>query len=87
MKFHQFYFELFHQFYFTLFSSLHKHYNSFKSTGVIASIFEDHWESTYLDNKDLIDKYRPNAVIEVQKIIDCYNKDLGCSIYNCIYYP
>ena len=63
--------------------SLNKHYNSFKSTGVIASIFEDHWESTYFTNKDIIDKYRPNAVIEVQKIIDCYNKDLGCSIYEC----
>ena len=41
--------------------SLNKNYNSFKSTGVIASIFEDHWEKTYLENKSLIDKYRPNA--------------------------
>ena len=63
--------------------SLNKHYNSFKSTGVIASIFEDHWESTYITNKDIIDKNRPNAVLEIQKIIDCYNKNLGCSIYEC----
>ena len=63
--------------------SLNKNYNSLKSTGVISSIFEDHWESTYIANKDLIDKYRPNAVIEVQKIIDCYNKNLGCSVYEC----
>ena len=63
--------------------SLNKNYNSFKSTGVIASIFQDHWNRTYFANTDIIDKYRPNAVIEVQKIIDCYNKDLGCSIYEC----
>ena len=63
--------------------SLNKKYNSFKSTGIIASIFEDHWKGVYLSNKDIIDKYRSNAVIEIQKIIDCYNKNLGCSIYEC----
>ena len=63
--------------------SLNKNYNSFKSTGVIASIFEDYWEKTYLENKTLIDKYRPNATIEIQKIIDCANKNLGCSLYVC----
>ena len=63
--------------------SLNKNYNSFKSTGIIASIFEDHWDKTYLDNKPIIDKYRPNATVEVQKIIDCYNKNLGCSLYEC----
>ena len=63
--------------------SLNKKYNSFKSTGVIASIFEDHWNGVYLSNKDIIDKYRPNAVTEIQKIIDCYNNNLGCSIYEC----
>lgn len=63
--------------------SLNKNYNSFKSTGIIASIFEDHWEDTYLKNKSLIDKYRPNATIEIQKIIDCANKNLGCSLYVC----
>ena len=26
--------------------SLNKNYNSFKTTGVIASIFEDHWDQT-----------------------------------------
>ena len=63
--------------------SLNKNYNSFKSTGIIAQIFEEHWDSTYLANKQLIDKFRPNAPIEVQKIIDCYNKNLGCSLYEC----
>ena len=58
-------------------------YNSFKKTGIIASIFEDHWDNVYSVNKDLIDTYRPNAPIEINKIINCYNKDLGCSIYEC----
>ena len=63
--------------------SLNKNYNSFKSTGMIASIFEDHWENTYLENKSIIDKYRPNSNNEIQKIIDCANKTLGCSLYEC----
>ena len=63
--------------------SLNKNYNSFKSTGVIASIFEDHWASTYQANKIAIDKFRPNADNEIHKIIDCFNKNLGCSLYEC----
>ena len=63
--------------------SLNKNYNSFKSTGIIASIFEDHWEYTYLENKSIINKYRPNAPQEIKKIIDCANKNLGCSLYVC----
>ena len=63
--------------------SLNKNYNSFKSTGIIAQIFEEHWDSTYLSNKQLIDNFRPNAPLEVKKIIDCYNKNLGCSLYEC----
>ena len=63
--------------------SLNKNYNSFKSTGIIAQIFDDHWDATYLANKNLIDMYRPNADNEIHKIIDCYNKNLGCSLYEC----
>ena len=63
--------------------SLNKNYNSFKSTGIISQIFEDHWDEVYFANKSSIDKYRPNASIEVQKIIDCYNKNLGSSLYEC----
>ena len=63
--------------------SLNKNYNSKKVTGTIAQIFEDHWDNFYSSNKDLIDKCRPNADKEVHKIIDCYNKDLGCSVYEC----
>lgn len=63
--------------------SLNKNYNSFKSTGVIASIFQDHWDKTYSDNKTFIDMFRPNAPVEIKKIIDCYNKNLGCSLYEC----
>ena len=63
--------------------SLNKNYNSHKSTGIIASIFDDHWDVVYSKNHALIDKYRPNAPLEVQKIIDCYKHNLGCSIYEC----
>ena len=63
--------------------SLNKNYNSFKKTGIIATIFEDHWDSVYSSNKVTIDKYRPNANVEIHKIIDCYNKNLGCSVYEC----
>ncbi len=63
--------------------SLNKNYNSSKVTGTIARIFEDHWEATYSLNKSLIDNFRPNSSVEVQKIIDCYNKNLGCSLYEC----
>ena len=49
--------------------SLNKNYNSFKSTGIIASIFEDHWDTTYLAYKHLIDFYRPNATLEVKKLL------------------
>jgi len=32
--------------------SLNQKYNSFKKTGTIAKIFEEHWESFYQNNKD-----------------------------------
>ena len=63
--------------------SLNKRYNSSKKTGIIASIFEDHWDNVYLANKDMFNQYRPNADKEVHKIIDCYNANLGCSVYEC----
>ena len=37
----------------------------------------------YNSNKAKINMYRPNAPIEIQKIIDCHNKDLGCNAYEC----
>lgn len=63
--------------------NLNKNYNSYKKTGLIAEILEDHFNKTYLNNKNLIDTYRPNAQKEIQKVIDCHNKDLGCSIFEC----
>lgn len=63
--------------------SLNKNYNSFKITGIISSIFEDHWDLTYQTHKSDIDKFRPNANKEIHKIIDCFNKNLGCSLYEC----
>lgn len=62
---------------------INPYYNSNKKTGTIASIFEDHWQSTYENNKSVIDLYRPNASKEIQKVIDCHNKNLGCSLYEC----
>lgn len=62
---------------------INPNYNSFKKTGIIAKILEDNWESFYIANKDLIDKYRPNAKDEIKKVIDCHNKDLGCTVYQC----
>ena len=63
--------------------SLNKNYNSFKKTGVIAQIFEDHWNNVYTKNAFSINQYRPYADKEIQKVIDCYNKNLGCSVYEC----
>ena len=63
--------------------SLNKNYNSFKKTGIIAKIFEDHWDTLEPSLALTIDKYRPYAHKEVRKIIDCHNKDLGCSVYEC----
>lgn len=63
--------------------TLNKNYNSHKKTGTIAQIFEDHWNNIPFNEKQLILKYRPNADYEVQKIIDCHNKNLGCSVYEC----
>lgn len=55
----------------------------YKSTGIIARIFEDHWDSYYSKYHSAIDTKRPNAIKEVNKIIDCYNHNLGASVYVC----
>ena len=57
---------------------------NYKSTGIIANILEDHFDSYYFDNyKDTLDRLRPNAYDEVQKIIDCHNHNLGATVYVC----
>ena len=58
-------------------------YNNYKKTGTIAKIFEDHWDNYYLLNQEKVDKYRPNANHEINKVIDCYNQNLGGSVYTC----
>ena len=63
--------------------SINPEYNSLKKTGIIAKIIEDYWNYVYENHKDSIDEKRPNAPKEMQKIIDCYNKNLGCSVYEC----
>lgn len=63
--------------------SINYNYNSQKKSGLIAQIIEDNWDCYYQINKDIIDKFRPNAPIEIKKVIDCHNKNLGCSAYEC----
>jgi len=63
--------------------SLNLKYNSFKKTGLIAEILEDHWNCFYNLHKEAIDLKRANANIEVKKVINCHNKNLGCSVYIC----
>ena len=63
--------------------TLNKNYNSFKVTGVISTILEDHSDEFFKKYGEQIDKYRPNAYTEIQKVIDCHNKNLGCSLYQC----
>ena len=63
--------------------SINPKYNSFKKTGLIAQIFDEHWEELYSNNKAIIDKMMPNADTDIRKVIDCANKDLGCCAYEC----
>lgn len=68
---------------FTSNGHINPNYNSSKKTGIIAKIFEDNWDAFYRANKQLVDTYRPNAPTEIKKLIDCHNKNLGCSVYQC----
>ncbi|MCI9276016.1 MAG: transposase [Clostridia bacterium] len=68
---------------FNEYGSINPEYNSSKKTGVLAQIFEDHWNYVYETHRDGIDRNRPNANKEIRKIIDCHNKNLGCSVYQC----
>ena len=54
-----------------------------KTTGIIAKIFEDHWDAYYSKYKNTIDLKRNNADKEVHKIINCANHNLGASVYVC----
>ena len=63
--------------------SINKNYNSKKKTGLIDKIIEDGWNKMPVDEKNFILKYRKNADIEIKKVIDCHNKNLGCSVYEC----
>lgn len=46
--------------------SINPKYNSFKKKGIIAQIFDKHWEEVYSNNKDIIDKMRPNADTKIR---------------------
>lgn len=55
----------------------------YKSTGIIAKIFNDHWNEFYSNCKNTLSINRPNADKEVHKMIDCAFHNLGASIYVC----
>lgn len=55
----------------------------YKSTGIIAHIFQDHWGIFYSKYQLQLDELRPNSNTEVQKIIDCSNHNLGASVFVC----
>lgn len=63
--------------------SINPNYNSNKKTGLISRILDDGWSSMSDTDKNSILKYRPNADKEIHKVIDCHNKNLGCSVYEC----
>lgn len=58
-------------------------YNSFKKTGILSKIVEEHREELFEKYGDWIKKYRPNVFDEFQKMIDCHNKNLGFTAYQC----
>lgn len=57
--------------------------NNYKTTGIIAQIFNDNWSSYYNKYKYTLDILRPNADHEVKKIIKCANHELGASVFVC----
>ena len=57
--------------------------NIYKSTGIIANILEDNWDEYYNKYKSTLDLIRPNANLEVKKVIDCANHALGASVFVC----
>ena len=63
--------------------NINPNYNSKKKTGLIAQILEDHYYNLPESIKQNILKYKPNADKEVEKVINCHNKNLGCSVYEC----
>lgn len=56
---------------------------NYKSTGIIAKIFNDHWENYYSIYHKRLNEIRLNADKEVKKVIDCSLHNLGSSIYVC----
>ena len=55
----------------------------YKTTGKLAEILEDHWEDFYSKYKDELLLIRPNCNMEVNKLINCHNHDLGATVYYC----
>lgn len=57
--------------------------SDFRTTGIIAEILEQSWDSFYSKYKEQLDKIRPNCNKEINKIIKCHNHDLGATVYYC----
>lgn len=56
---------------------------NYKKTGKIACIFEDHWNNYLLKYGAKVNELRPNADKEVQKMLKCFNHELGASVFEC----
>ena len=56
---------------------------NYKSTGVIAKIFNDHWDLYYSRYHKRLNEIRLNSDKEVKKVINCSLHNLGSSIYVC----
>ena len=56
---------------------------NYKSTGVIAKIFNDHWDLYYSKYHKRLNEIRLNSDKEVKKVINCSLHNLGSSIYVC----
>lgn len=63
--------------------TLNKNYNSSKVTGIISTILEDYSDEFLNKYGEQVNKYIPNTYDEIKKVIDCHNKNLGCSLYQC----
>ena len=56
---------------------------NYKVTGVVAQIFEDHKDNYIHKYGSSLLRFRPNAITEIDKIINCANHNLGATVYAC----
>ena len=56
---------------------------NYKSTGIIAKIFNDHWDDYYSRYHKRLNEIRANSDKEVKKVINCSLHNLGSSVFVC----